>query len=100
MPHDWNINKITIDMDMEKGFPFPSDHHAIPRWKCMFCCCNKFLSVVIPDQESNRDDTNILKTIHFHVYRVLIWCKVHGRYPYDKKTCALCYKTPAIKTII
>ena len=57
-------------------FPYTSEHYGLPHLKCVFRCCDKLPSIVLPIQEANKDTTNKCPTIQFHVYRNFSQCNV------------------------
>ena len=83
-------------MEMATMCAYPQYQHALPHWKCEFCCCYNFPRGYIPGQESDRHIFNTSPTITFHFYLLITCCTVHGRRPLDeRKICRLCLKYPA-----
>ena len=70
---------------------YPTSQHALPRWKCVLCCCSNCPCIDIPGQESYRNHFNTSPSISFHIYNLIERCTIHGRRPLDeKKFCRLC----------
>ena len=67
-PHVCHIYNSAADMATEKMFPCTSQHHGIPHWKFLLCCCDKCPGISIPNQETNEYSKTTCLTIHFHVY--------------------------------
>ena len=58
IPHGCHTQNTTVDLATEKICSCTSIHHALPHWKCVLQCCDKYPSIVISIQEVNRDTTN------------------------------------------
>ena len=68
IPCACRIHNTAKDMTMSTIYPYSFTHHGLPHWKCELGCYEKFPSISIPSQEANKDNTNMLPTMHFHVY--------------------------------
>ena len=95
MLHGIHIYAAASDISMAKMFSHPPSQHAFPHWKCVLCCCYNFPCIDLPFQESDRHNSNTTPSIIFHVYHLIVCCKVHGRCPLDEnKWCHLCLQDP------
>ena len=80
---------------MESMFPYNSEHNAMNHWKCVLRCCDKCPSMVIPNQEANRDTPHTYPKIHFHVYINVSHCTMHGIHPNGENTTCCMFSTVA-----
>ena len=83
IPHGCRIQNIATDMPMETMFPSNHTNHGIPNRKCLLCCCDKCLSIVITIQEENKDATNNCPKIPLHIHRNISNFKMYERHPYE-----------------
>ena len=56
-PHGYHICNYAADMATEKLCPCPSQHHGIPKWKCVLRCWEKFSGISMPHQDTNKRAT-------------------------------------------
>ena len=85
-----HIHKTATFMVMSIMLYFPSDKNDMHHWKYLLHCCEKCPIIVILGQKLTRNEKNSCPIISFHVYRVVLWCTVHGRRLYEEtSTCQL-----------
>ena len=91
MPHGSHIYTNAYNMEKSTIGVYPQSDHALPHCKFVLQCCVKFLSINIPDQETDDQYTNTSPSISFHIYHQISRCAAHGRLPLnDKKNCPKC----------
>ena len=83
MLHCSHTHKASTNMAIDNICPCPSVKHDLIHWKCIVQCWSNCPSLVIPGQLMNREETNMCPKIRFHVYILVSWCTVHGRWPYE-----------------
>ena len=89
--HGCHIHCAAVDMSMATMCHCPSQHHGLQNCKCELICCKKCPILIIPSLETNKDATNMCSTIHFHVYRNVSRCTMHGqRYQEERTIFSLC----------
>ena len=53
MPHGRHIYAKASDMKKATMCPYTQSDHALPHWKCVLRCCDKYPYINLPDQEKN-----------------------------------------------
>ena len=66
-------------------YVYSQSYHALPHWKCLLQCCTIFPSINIPDQETDDQYPNIIPSIRFHIYHLIVRCTTHGRLPLNEE---------------
>ena len=91
MPNGRHIYAKASDMAKAKICTYPQSDHALPHWKCVLQCCEKFPCINIPDQETYNQYSETTPSIRFHIYHIIARCTAHGRILLkDKKICYMC----------
>ena len=63
--------KLAGGMAMDTICIFTIDPHDIPHWKCVLRCCAKYTDIVIPGEETNKDDKIMCPKRRVNVYIVI-----------------------------
>ena len=91
MPHGHNIYAKASDMAKAKMCAYPQSDNALPHWKCVFRCCDRFPSINLPDKETNDQYSSTIPSIIFHIYHIIARCTTHGGFLLnDRKICSKC----------
>ena len=67
IPHGCHIYQTSSGMAVDKLCAYPFYQHALPRCKCVLCCCGNFPHITIQSQESEKNKLKTCTTINFHV---------------------------------
>ena len=84
MTHVTHIQRSEKYMALETMCNFTSEKNDLPHCKCVLRRCSNCPSLVIPGQDSNRDDTKMCLTIKCHVYILVSLYTVHVRCSYEE----------------
>ena len=79
MPYGRHIYAKLSDMARATICAYPQSDHALPHWKCVLRCCDKFSSVNLPDQETDDQYSDTRPSIRFHIHNIIACCKTYGR---------------------
>ena len=60
MSHGRHIYTKASDIVKAKMCSYPQSYHPLPHCKCVMQCCSKFLSINIPEQESDNQYTDTI----------------------------------------
>ena len=58
MPHGRRLYAKASDIVKATMCTYPQTEHALPQWKCVFCCCADCPCINIPDQETDKNIKN------------------------------------------
>ena len=88
MPHEHHIDAKAYDMAKSTMCAYSQSDHALPHWKFVLRCCDKYRSINLPDQETDDQYPYTSPSICFHIYHLIVHCTKHGIPPLtDKKSC-------------
>ena len=80
-----HIYATAADMAMATMCAYPPSQHAFPHWKFVLSGCADCLCIDLPDQESDRHNSNTPPPISFQIYHTIAQCTVNERLPLDEK---------------
>ena len=90
MPHGHHIYATAADMAMATLCAYPKPQHSLSYCKCVLRCCYNFPRIDLPDQESDRHNSNTPPSMRFNIYHLVAQCTVNGRRQIHKKKFVIC----------